>query len=142
MIRNFKSTDLDDIMEIWLKENIATHNFISKSYWMDNFNFVKSAIPESEVYVYEVNREILGFAGIQDNYIEGIFVKEGFKSQGIGKKLLQELKSSRENLVLKVYQKNIKAVRFYERERFIILQEIVEDYTYEKEFIMAWKRDV
>lgn len=141
MIRNFKNEDLDDIMQIWLEENVRAHNFISKSYWMDSFNLVKEMIPKAEIYVYEVDGEIIGFAGVEDNYLEGIFVKDGYKSQGIGRMLLREIKDSRNTLALKVYQKNIKAVRFYERERFIILQESVDEDTYEREFIMVWKKE-
>ena len=141
MIRNFKNEDLDEIMQIWLEENIRAHNFISKSYWMDSFNLVKEMIPKAEIYVYEVDGEIIGFAGVEDNYLEGIFVKDGYKSQGIGRMLLREIKDSRNTLALKVYQKNIKAVRFYEREKFIILQESVDEDTYEREFIMAWKKE-
>ena len=79
MIRAFKENDLSVVMQIWLDTNINTHSFISKYYWMDNYNMVKKILPQAEIYVYEdhATKEIEGFIGLTDNYIAGLFVKEG-----------------------------------------------------------------
>ena len=55
MIRAFKENDLSVVMQIWLDTNIKTHSFISKYYWMDNYNMVKKILPQAEIYVYENN---------------------------------------------------------------------------------------
>lgn len=41
-------------------------------------------------YVYEddCTKQIDGFIGMNDNYIEGIFVKKAVQSKGIGKQML------------------------------------------------------
>ncbi len=36
MIRKFEKNDINAVMEIWVNENIRTHNFIAKEYWKDN----------------------------------------------------------------------------------------------------------
>ena len=41
MIRVFKENDISVVMQIWLDTNIKTHSFISKCYWMDNYDMVK-----------------------------------------------------------------------------------------------------
>lgn len=41
MIRAVKENDLSAVMQIWLDINIKAHSFISKHYWMDNYDMVK-----------------------------------------------------------------------------------------------------
>ena len=53
MIRVFNENDLYAVMQIWFDTNIITHNFIPKSYWIDNYDMVKEILPQAEVYVYE-----------------------------------------------------------------------------------------
>ena len=84
MIRLFEFRDLDKIMNIWLEGNLEAHSFIDAEYWNKNFDSVKSVLPNAEVYVYEEAGEILGFIGMDAEYIAGIFVAAGHKGQGIG----------------------------------------------------------
>ena len=81
-------------MQIWFDTNIKAHNFISKSYWIDNYDMVKKILPQAEVYVYEneITNQIEGFIGLTNNYIAGLFVKESAQSKGIGKQLLEYAK--------------------------------------------------
>ncbi len=44
------------------------------------------------------------------------------------------------SLRLNVYQKNARAISFYQREGFIIQCEGLDEATGEKEYIMLWKR--
>ena len=88
MIEKFKTEYLDDIMQIWLASNISAHSFIKSSYWKSMFDEVKKMIPQAEIYVYRDNGEILGFVGITDNYIDGIFTI--CRSSGIGKALIDK----------------------------------------------------
>lgn len=140
MIRKFKEADLDKIMEIWLDANIKAHSFISKSYWEMAYGFVKRVIPLTEVYVYEDGGTVCGFIGIEDDYISGLFVEEAFRSKGIGKQLLDHIKSTRSELIFKVYQKNERAIDFYKREKFIIVGESSDGNTKESEFVMSWQK--
>lgn len=140
MVRNFKNADIDKIMEIWLNSNIEAHNFIDKSYWEKNFEMVKNALPQSEIYIYEENNNIMGFVGLVENYIAGIFVEKNFRGKGTGKKLLDYAKSIKNNLTLNVYEKNIDAVKFYKREGFTVEKFGIDKSTNEKEFMMSWKK--
>lgn len=142
MIRVFKENDISVVMQIWLDTNIKTHSFISKCYWMDNYDMVKKIMPQAEIYVYEDNitNQIEGFIGLTDNYIAGLFVKEGVQSKGIGKQLLNYAKGIKSNMRLSVYNKNICAIKFYQREQFVIQSENTDDNTNEKELIMVWSR--
>lgn len=142
MIREFIENDLTAVMQIWLDTNMKAHKFIRKEYWIKNYNAVKKMLPQAEMYVYEDNdtHQIVGFIGLTNNYIAGIFIKEAAQSKGIGKQLLNYVKEMKSVLSLNVYQKNVRAVSFYLREQFIIQSENLDDSTNEKEFIMNWSK--
>lgn len=141
MIRKLIESDLSAVMKIWLDTNIKSHNFVSKEYWTSNYEIVKEIIPKSEIYVYEDDDTNLidGFIGLLDSYLAGLFVKNTAQSKGIGKQLLDYAKSIKSEMTLSVYQKNIRAVHFYQREQFQIQSENIDDNTNEKEFIMIWR---
>jgi len=97
-------------------------------------------LPQAEVYVYENDKKIQGFIGLNGEYIEGIFVAAEMQSRGIGKLLLDYAKDRKLKLLLKVYQKNTRAVCFYQREGFEIQCEGVDDDTGEKDYAMIWQQ--
>lgn len=142
MIRRFTENDLAAVMKIWLDTNIKAHDFIPKEYWTNNYAAVKEMLPQAEIYVYEDDKthQTLGFIGLTNNYIEGIFIKEAVQSKGIGKILLNYVKEIKSDMSLSVYKKNIRAIAFYQREQFIIQSENIDNATNEKELIMAWSK--
>lgn len=142
MIREMNSADLDETARIWLDANVEAHGFIPAEYWKNNFPMVKKLLLQAEVYVYidEVKNEVSGFIGLNENHIEGIFVKSSARSAGIGKALLNFAKEKKEYLTLNVYQKNARAVKFYEREGFAVEREGIDGETGEKDFFMVSRR--
>lgn len=140
MIRKLNVDDIDVVMQIWLAVNTKTHNFISEEYWRGQFDAVKEILPQSEVYVYESNGEVIGFVGLTDNYIAGIFVSIVAQSMGIGRQLLCYIKNIKPELSLRVYQKNERAIKFYQRKNFIIQSESIDELTNEREILMTWNR--
>ena len=140
MIRELRKADINKVAEIWLDTNIKTHYFISAQYWKSNFELVKELLLQATVYVYEDKQEIQGFIGLSNEYIEGIFVSAEMQSQGIGKILLNYVKGKRNKLILNVYQKNTRAISFYQREGFEIQYSGLDEATGEKDYVMAWQQ--
>ena len=140
MIRELRKLDINKVAEIWLDTNIKTHYFISAQYWKSNFELVKELLLQATVYVYEDKQEIQGFIGLSNEYIEGIFVSAEMQSQGIGKILLNYVKGKRNKLILNVYQKNTRAISFYQREGFEIQYSGLDEATGEKDYVMAWQQ--
>ena len=138
MIRKLQNVDINKVVDIWLKTNLEAHDFIPGQYWTSNYEAVKKMLPQAEVYVYEDNKIIQGFVGVRDEYIEGIFVSDKMKSHGIGKALLDYIKDKNARLQLNVYQKNVRAMSFYQREGFTIQSEGLDEFTGEKEYVMEW----
>ncbi len=140
MIRKFENNDINSIMQIWKNENIKSHNFISKEYWENNYDYVKEVLPSAEIYVYIYEKNIVGFIGLNENYIEGIFVDTNNQCKGIGTALLNIAKKSRTTLTLNVYEKNKNAIKFYEKNGFSITSRNIDMNTNETEFMMIWKK--
>ena len=138
MIRQFNLTDIDTVMEIWLSTNIAAHEFIPKEYWLNNFETVKTMLPNSEISIYD-DCGIKGFLGVVDKaYIAGLFVTKQFQSCGIGSHLIEACKARYSALSLDVYVKNDKAIKFYSKHGFKIKDKKENGDTKELEYTMQW----
>ncbi len=122
MIRKLEKQDIDEVMKIWLETNIHTHDFIDENYWKQHFEDAKDGILNVDSYVYEENKQIVGFIGVIDGYIAGIFVKENMQGKGIGKQLIDNCKQKYKKLTLHVYEKNTKAIEFYKKMGFKIVK--------------------
>lgn len=140
MIRELRKADIIKVAGIWLDTNIKAHNFIPAQYWESNYELVKDMLSHAEVYVYESNGGIQGFIGLNGEYIEGIFVCDELQSQGIGKLMLDFIKESKTELSLNVYQKNTRAIHFYQKEGFEIQSEGLDEATGEKDYVMTWQQ--
>lgn len=128
-------------MALWLNTNIQAHGFISREYWLSNFDMVRDALPKAQVFVYEDPQGIQGFVGLDhDGTIAGIFVCEDKQSMGIGKALLDLCKRLYPALSLNVYKNNQRAIDFYVREGFVVEKKRIDENTAEMEYSMVWKK--
>lgn len=140
MIRLMTSTDVPDIMRIWIEGNLDAHDFIDGDYWRRNYDYVRRSIADSEVYVCTEKGEIVGFIGLEDDYIAGLFVDREYRGRGIGKRLVDHVKKRRSRLTLHVFMKNKRAVQFYRREGFSAPAQIGNTDVWEQEYHMLWER--
>ena len=75
-------TKIPSIYSAFNPTNLKAHYFISNQYWKSNYELVKEMMSQSEVYVYEEDKMIQGFVGLNAEYIEGIFVSDEMQSCG------------------------------------------------------------
>ena len=146
MIRRMGKGDLDAVAAIWLDANREAHDFIPAAYWLGHFEEVRTALARAEhdlglPITAEPRAEISGFIGLLGDYIAGIFVRREARSGGVGRQLLDHVKTSRGQLRLQVYRKNLRAAAFYRREGFRVLEEGVDPETGEAELLMEWRWD-
>ncbi len=135
MIREFKSTDLDKVMAIWLQGNEQAHNFIDSNFFKQNFDIVKMLIPMSTVYVQDLDG-VKGFIGITENYISGLFVEQNYRQQGTGKALVNKAKQHYNQLFVHVYKKNTDAINFFLSQNFEIISESINEESNESELLL------
>lgn len=138
MLRTLRPADLPAVAKIWLAGNLSAHAFIPASYWQSKLGAVTQAIAAAEVWVYADIDTPLGFIGLRDDYIAGLFVAEACRSRGIGRLLLNKAKAIHPTLSLDVYRKNNRALAFYRREGFRQISSGQEPETKETACRMLW----
>lgn len=139
-IRSFCEMDLKRVMKIWYDGNLEAHDFVETAYWDRNFGFVSRLLPRSEVYVYEIDGYVAGFIGVDEGYIQGLFVDREYRGQGIGTKLLRYVAERYEKIELDVFENNYGAVCFYENKHFMRIDEQVNEDLGEVEYRMVYLR--
>ena len=137
-IRKFTPDDMEQVMEIWLNGNLEAHAFIPREYWESNAEAVKEQLLQAEIFICEEEGKIQGFAGLQGNYLAGIFVEAGSRSKGVGRELLNRVKETHPSFSLHVYAENERAVSFYRREGLTVVSRETEEDTGRMEYTMEW----
>src|SRR5699024_6790062 len=98
-------------------------------------------IPMSETHVITNQTKIIGFISMVEGYLAALFIDVAYQNNGAGKELLNFEKRRRNKIRLKVYKENLSAVRFYEKNGFIIKEELTEEETNKQEYLMEWTKN-
>ncbi len=140
MIRAARPSDKKKIMDLWLQGNLVAHSFIAADFWYESYDLVaETYLPAAETFVFEDKHRLKGFISLVDkNYIGALFVAPSFQGQKVGSKLLRYVQRHLPHLCLNVYAANRRALRFYQKSGFKIVNEQVDPQTQEKELLMAW----
>ncbi|TRX72688.1 GNAT family N-acetyltransferase [Carboxylicivirga sp. M1479] len=140
-IRELSNEDINAVVELWYNVSVQAHSFIPNDYWEKNKEAMATQyLPGSECYLALNEEEIVGFVAMVEDYLAAIFVQTNMQGSGIGKKLLDFIKSKREAIQLKVYKNNFKSIQFYKQQGFSVLSESIEESTNEIEYYMEWKK--
>ena len=139
-IREMLSEEINEVVDIWYKENISSHPFIPSKSFEDNIERTKNKFLKSKVYICRNEIEIQGFICLSGNYIDSLFVKSEYRRQGIGKSLLKHCKSIFWSLMSKIYMQNETAVKFFENQSFFVRDKMDSAETGKTELFMEWIR--
>ncbi|WP_027967474.1 N-acetyltransferase [Halomonas halocynthiae] len=137
MIRSYNSSDLESVLSIWFESSVKAHNFISADFWEAQIESMRNVyIPASEVFVYEIDSQVVGFYALYENNLAAIFLLPVFQRRGIGKQLLNHAKSQRSVLNLSVYKENKASYQFYLSQGFTVVSEQLDEHTGHLEYTM------
>ena len=140
MIRAYHPQDLDTVLSIWLQGNLDAHPFVSADYWRRNYPLTAQLLPQAEVYVTEVHGQVVGFIGLMEEWVAGVFVARAHRGAGLGSALLRKAQERRDRLCLSVYQENPSALRLYLRHQFAITAAERDPETGAWAYQMDWSR--
>jgi ribosomal protein S18 acetylase RimI-like enzyme len=89
----------------------------------DKAYFRKVAFKECEIWVAEEQQKVVGFCAFNREWVEHLYLLPGYTRRGIGQALLAKAKEKAEELQLWVFQANVDAISFYERNGFVKIRE-------------------
>lgn len=124
MIRPYRDEDFDDVTALWfdamltaipaLMERMAHTLEGSRAY------FRKSILNENKLWVYEQNGKPVAFLGLNNDFIDRLYVAPQYHRRGIGTALLEFARAEYPNhLWLYTDQANHMARTFYEKNGFV-----------------------
>jgi putative acetyltransferase len=101
MIRKFNSSDMDQVISIWLEASIKANDFVDRDFWESKVKDMKeNDVPSAENYVYENKKTIMGFISLFNDTLAAMFVSPSFQGTGIGKQIMGKAKNIRNHLNL------------------------------------------
>ena len=121
IIRKFKNTDSSKVCDI-IKKNLIEVN--SKDYPEEIINYMCNLyIPEymiekskeRDIYVAELNGELIGTASFENNVIYTVFVNTNYHKRGIGSKLISFIEERAKKDSINVIQipSSLTSLNFY-----------------------------
>lgn len=140
MIRNYRETDLEEMVGLWYDASVLAHSFIPSSFWALNKIAIKEKyLPFGENLVFEEEGKVVGFISLVGERICALFVAPEMQGKGIGRDLIEHAMILKGNLALRVYRENENALRFYEKRGFVTVGEEIDEFTGCVQILMEWK---
>jgi putative acetyltransferase len=139
MIRRATAMDSEAITDLWLHASILAHRFLPRDFWVSRAEDMRSVyLPNSETWVKIQENTVKGFASLVDDHLAALFVHPSAQDRGLGRELLDFAQEKRQSLFLSVYSENYRAVCFYRRNGFHVVEERQDAHSGHLEFVMAW----
>ena len=142
MIRKYRQTDLNDVLDAWYSASKIAHPFLNEDFLTREREMIATVYlpsPESETWVYEDAEKVVGFISILGNEIGGLFVHANHHRKGIGRKLMDFAVERTGSLTLEVCEENDIGRSFYEKYGFVKIGEVMDKEIGHNQFKMALK---
>lgn len=122
VITPVQPTEYTKLISIWESSVRATHHFLTKEAIERLKPLVLSEyLPMVTLFCSRNNKQqITGFAGVNENRLEMLFIDPDYRGQGIGKALLRYAIEQFNVNELDVNEQNPQAVGFYQHQGFKI----------------------
>ncbi len=127
-IFKYKPENKNEILLIWEKSVLETHNFLSHKDFIEireilrNFNF-----EELNVFYQTEQNKIVGFIGLNNTKIEMLFLDPKYIGKGYGKSLMDFAVLNQNANLVDVNEQNTNAKKFYEKYGFEVYERTEKD---------------
>jgi putative acetyltransferase len=130
MIREYRPSDLDDLLRTWAAASAVAHSFLSKEFLERERRSIPNVyLPNAETWIWEADGHVVGFISLLGNEVGAIFVDPRFHGAGIGRALMDRARAARGELEVEVFKDNAIGRAFYARYGFEPLHEKVHEET-------------
>ncbi len=111
---------INNLIEIWEDSVKATHLFLSSSEIKSIKKYVPQALLEVDhlLIIKDKKQKIIAFAGVENQRLEMLFIKNSERGKGYGKQLLNHVIKKYQINELTVNEQNPQAVAFYQHMGF------------------------
>ncbi|WP_175813474.1 GNAT family N-acetyltransferase [Burkholderia contaminans] len=115
-IRAYEASDLHTLSAIWFDASLLAHAFLGEARLREQRALIEAVyLPKAETWVACRAGEPVGFIGLLDGSIGGLFVAPAMHGHGIGRALVEHALALKGALDLEVYADNLGARAFYAR---------------------------
>lgn len=115
-IRACEASDLHTLSAIWFDASLLAHAFLGEARLREQRALIEAVyLPKAETWVACRAGEPVGFIGLLDSSIGGLFVAPAMHGHGIGRALVEHALALKGALDLEVYADNLDARAFYAR---------------------------
>lgn len=119
-IRPILNEDTDTLVKIWLEASSFAHGFLGAERLALHAVQVRDIyLQQAENWVITQDHKPVGFIGLIDQFIGGLFIDPHVHGRGLGKQLLNHAMQLKTLLELDVYALNTQAHGFYLRNGFV-----------------------
>lgn len=127
-IRPYSPADTDRLVAIWLEASRIGHPFLTEKDLTGQLGKIRDIyLPKAENHVLATDGITVGFIGLIENFIGGLFIAPSYHRNGFGRLLVEHAAALKGELEVEVYRDNREAVAFYERTGFLHLYEQPSD---------------
>ncbi|MCL7997297.1 GNAT family N-acetyltransferase [Brucella sp. 21LCYQ03] len=113
-IRTYQAADKQTLSSIWYRASLEAHAFLGSDLLSKQQKLIEDVyLDKAETWVAILNDKPVGFIGLLDCFIGGLFVDPSAQGQGIGCSLIEHALNLKGELFLEVYADNKQACRFY-----------------------------
>lgn len=130
MIRRYKETDLDKVVDIWYQASTMAHPFLKPEFVEKVKNDMREIyIPNSLTWVFEENNKVVGFVGMLGNEIGGLFILPDQQAKGMGTQLVNYVSKLHNEIEVEVFKANHIGRAFYDKYGFKTFKESIHEET-------------
>ncbi len=105
--------------DLWARSVKATHGFLTPEDFQEISEIVRTQyVPVAPLLLAEFDGRIVGFMGMTDLSVDGLFIDPDFHGRGIGRAFIAEASKAGGPLTVDVNEQNKGARAFYERMGF------------------------
>lgn len=113
-VRRAVPGDAPALLHIWLEASRIGHSFLGEETLQKQLPKLRDIyIPHADNWVAVEGDVVLGFIGLVDNHVGGLFVAPEAHRRGVGRLLLDHASERLGELTVEVYEQNESACSFY-----------------------------
>ncbi|RZM28482.1 MAG: GNAT family N-acetyltransferase, partial [Pedobacter sp.] len=122
-ISKAQTDDYDELIHLWEESVRATHKFLSEKDIADYKLLIYDYYFDTQnLYYLKDEAKIQGFIGLNDDFIQMLFVRPDLIGQGIGKTLIDFAVEEHGAKTVDVNEQNVNAVGFYQKLGFHVVE--------------------